>query len=82
MVVTRASFQPVVKHGALVPVSQELLDDAMSTEDMLRQADEQQRAFNALPAKERKRILAERKRAYEAQRCKECGCHPDEHGAD
>lgn len=63
-----------------LPVSRELLADSPgSFEDMLRSAQEADRAFRALPVEEQQRILAERKAAHEAGRCTACGCHPDEH---
>lgn len=64
-----------------IPVSQEYLDDRLPPfPDMMRMIEENERAFRALPPEEQARILAERKAAYEADRCTECGCHPDEHG--
>lgn len=70
----------VQKIAGHVTVSAELLEDALpSFEEMIHRAQEADRAFRALPAAERERILTERKAAYEAQRCEHCGCHPDEH---
>lgn len=61
-------------------VSQELLDDRLPPwDEMQRQMEANARAFAALPPEERARIKAEREAAYEAERCTECGCHPDEH---
>lgn len=70
----------VTKYNAFVPVSAELLADVVPWDEMQRQMEENARAFRALPPEEQARILAEKKDAYEAQRCSACGCHPDEHG--
>lgn len=71
----------VLKYGAVIPVSRELLADAApSFEELLAAAHRAQVAFSLLPPEEQARILAEREAAYEARRCTECGCHPDEHG--
>lgn len=61
-------------------VSREVLEDHPGTiGDMIRAAQEADRRFRAMPPEEQARIIAERKAAYEAQRCSSCGCHPDEH---
>lgn len=65
---------------AHMPVSQEMLDDRLPPwDEMERQMAENARKFAALPPEEQARIKAERKAAYEADRCTACGCHPDEH---
>lgn len=65
----------------VMPISAEVLADALPPWDvMMRQMEENARAFAALPSEEQERITAERKAAYEAERCEACGCHPDEHG--
>lgn len=71
----------VKMYGAQIEVSEEMLADAMPFDEMMRRSAEGARAFRALPPEEQERILAERKAAYEADRCAACGCHPDEHGA-
>jgi hypothetical protein len=66
---------------AYLPVAQEVLDNALPPFDvMMAQMEANAAAFAALPPEEQERITAERKAAYEAQRCPACGCHPDEHG--
>lgn len=63
-----------------IPVSREVLEDALPPFDVIMQRiEENARAFAALPLEEQERITAERKAAYEAERCEACGCHPDEH---
>lgn len=61
---------------ALLPVSAEMLEDRLPSWGEIEAA---ATAFAALPPEEQERILAERKAAYEAERCTACGCHPDEH---
>lgn len=63
------------------PVPAELLEDQLPPWDvMMAQMEAAAAAFAALPPEEQQRITAERKAAYEAERCTACGCHPDEHG--
>ena len=65
-----------------MPISQEMLEDALPPWDEIeRHMEEKARAFAALPREEQERIKAERKAAYEAERCEACGCHPDEHSS-
>lgn len=65
----------------VLPVSAEVYADRLPPfSEMMRRIEENARAFAALPLAEQERITAERKAAYEAERCKACGCHPDEHG--
>ena len=65
-----------------MPVTQEALDDALPPWDvMMERIEENARAFAALPPEEQERIKAEKAAAYEAERCTECGCHPDEHSS-
>lgn len=72
----------IKKFQVLVPISDELLADALPPfEEIMRMAEEHDRAFRALPSEEQARITAERKAAYEAKRCPTCRCHPDEHGS-
>lgn len=67
---------------AFMPVTQEVIDNALPPwDEMMRQMDANAAAFAALPPEEQARILAERKAAYEAERCQACGCHPDEHSS-
>lgn len=71
----------VTMASAWMPVSQEMLDDVLPPwDELMRMAEESDRAFRALPPAEQARILAEREAAYEAERCEHCGCHPNEHG--
>lgn len=66
----------------VMPVPAELLEDALPPwDEMQRQMEANARAFAALPLEEQARIKAEREAAYEAERCKACGCHPDEHAS-
>jgi hypothetical protein len=65
----------------VMPISAEVLADALPPWDvMMRQMEENARAFAALPIEEQERITAEKKAAYEVERCEACSCHPDEHG--
>lgn len=65
----------------VLPVSAGVLADALPPfPEMMRMIEENARALAALPLAEQERITAERKAAYEAERCEACGCHPDEHG--
>lgn len=67
---------------AYMPVTQEMVDDALPPFDVIMQRmEENARAFAALPPEEQERIKAEKAAAYEAERCAECGCHPDEHAS-
>lgn len=75
----------VKKYSHFLHVAREEMDDRLpSFVDMLKGLEEEQRRFNALPAEEQARILAERAAADTAAKaertCPHCGCDPDEHG--
>lgn len=77
----------IKKHVVMVHLSDELhaeLAGFPTFAELAHRAAEEQRRFNALPADEQRRILAEEAAQREAERdartCKTCGCDPDEHG--
>lgn len=72
---------------AMPAPTQEMIDDAAgmpSLLEMMEQWEQERAAFEALPAEEQERILAEREAEREAARlartCPHCGCDPEEHG--
>jgi hypothetical protein len=51
----------------------------LTFEELMQRAAKYEATWRALPQEVRERIAAERKATYEAERCPQCGCHPDEH---
>jgi hypothetical protein len=80
---------PVEKVEAVVPLTQQVLDDAafFNIREILHRRRSYLRRFAALPPMAQAVVrgvqetqTAERNARYEADRCSCCGCHPDEHG--
>lgn len=78
---TMASTSPLSGRKA---VSASSLRAEISLLEILERGEQEQAAFEALPAEEQARILAEREAEREAARlartCEHCGCDPEEHG--
>lgn len=73
----------VVMASGWLPMSKEVHDDILngpSFSEMLEAAAKADKEFKVLPLEEQARITAEREAVYEAERCSQCGCHPQEHG--